>query len=219
MSSNSRRDVGARQISLFQKAAQKLVKMGFTPNQVSVLSSVFALLAGFSFVQTSQVPSQGRILFLLIAIFGMQMRLVCNLLDGLMAIEGGLKTASGELFNDVPDRISDSLIFIGAGFLAALYLQSLFHLGWAAALMAVMTAYVRCLGAAMTGKHDFSGFMAKQHRMFILTVASGATIFEVLGFWPLGVSMSLGLFVVVVGATLTVIHRLRKIYLQLESTK
>jgi len=41
---------------------------------------------------------------------------VCNLLDGMVAIEGGLKTPAGELFNDVPDRISDPLILVGAGY-------------------------------------------------------------------------------------------------------
>lgn len=54
-------------------------------------------------------------LFLLAAAM-IQGRLLCNLMDGLMAIEGNLKSASGEIYNDAPDRVSDALILVGAGY-------------------------------------------------------------------------------------------------------
>ena len=38
------------------------------------------------------------------------------MLDGMVAIEGGRQTKSGEIFNDLPDRIADALIFVCAGY-------------------------------------------------------------------------------------------------------
>src|SRR5439155_1544730 len=84
---------------------------------------------------------------------GIQLRLLCNLLDGMVAIEGGLQSKSGDVFNEVPDRVSDALILLGAGYATApaLGLAWAGALGSAAALLAVLTAYVRALGATVGG--------------------------------------------------------------------
>lgn len=219
MSIHSRRDVGARKINIFQKFAQKLVHWKFTPNQVSVASIFFAAVAGGALYSLPQLPLSTQIGLLVLAILGIQLRLVCNLIDGLMAIEGGLKTASGEIFNDFPDRISDIVIFVGAGFVAQLYNPLSFHLGWMAALVAVMTAYVRCMGAAITGAHDFVGPMAKQHRMFLTTLGCLGTIAESMGAWPLGLCMSVVLLLIILGSTITTAHRLRRLYIKLEGSR
>ena len=104
------------------------------------------------------------------------MRLLANLLDGLVAVEHGRKQATGDLWNEVPDRIADVALFLGAGYgLAGLgatiggeALGPL--LGWSAAALALATAYVRQLGGALGLAQDFRGPMAKQQRMFVLTL-------------------------------------------------
>lgn len=85
----------------------------------------------------------------------------------MVAIASGTASRLGELFNEVPDRVSDSAIFIGMGY--ALGGEPV--LGWAAALFAALTAYARVLGKALTGVSDYRGPMAKQHRMFLITIA------------------------------------------------
>jgi hypothetical protein len=45
-----------------------------------------------------------------------QARLVCNLLDGMVAIEGGKKSAVGSLYSEFPDRIADSLLIVALGY-------------------------------------------------------------------------------------------------------
>jgi len=45
------------------------------------------------------------------------------------------------------------------------------ELGYSAAALAIFTAYVRMLGGASGLKQSFIGPMAKQHRMFTLTLA------------------------------------------------
>ncbi len=63
-----------------------------------------------------------------------QLRLICNLLDGMVAVEGGMKTACGDIYNDLPDRISDSLIILGIAY-GLTGVNHAAELGWAAVLL------------------------------------------------------------------------------------
>ena len=45
-----------------------------------------------------------------------QLRLLCNLLDGMVAIEGGKSTPTGALFNEIPDRLADALFLVPLGY-------------------------------------------------------------------------------------------------------
>lgn len=206
MNSENRRDVATRKIAVFQNLAKKLVALQLTPNQVSIASSVFAFGSGISFYYAGN-----KILFLIFAIIGIQLRLICNLIDGLMAVEGGLKTKSGEVFNDVPDRFSDIFILLGAG-----YWCGLIDMGWTAAVLAVLTAYIRTLGASMTGQHDFAGPMAKQHRMFLVTLGAAGGIIEILINNSDRYVMKAVLAVIIAGCGWTCWNRLRRLYLKLE---
>ena len=95
-----------------------------------------------------------------------QARLVCNLLDGMVAIEGGKKSSVGALYNEFPDRIADSLLIVALG-----YAVGWPALGWFGALAAALTAYVRVFGGSLGLAQDFRGPMAKQQRMAVLTAA------------------------------------------------
>jgi phosphatidylglycerophosphate synthase len=162
-----RRPLKSRASAWAQGLSRGLVRTGISANMISVLSVVFALGACALLVCVGQglLPR----LWLLAAAGCVQLRLVCNLMDGMVAIEGGKKSATGDLFNEVPDRIADVAILAGAGFCAFSQPWGI-HLGWLAAAGAVMTACIRMQGAALTGKHDFRGPMAKPHRMALITV-------------------------------------------------
>jgi len=85
----------------------------------------------------------------------------------MVAIEGGKGGPTGPFWNEAPDRAADLLLLWGAGFAA--------HgpaLGLACAALAIATAYIRELGRAEGLPPDFSGPMAKPHRMAALTAAS-----------------------------------------------
>lgn len=101
---------------------------------------------------------------MILAAMGIQLRLICNLLDGMVAVEHGRAGKTGVFWNEVPDRFSDTVILAGAG-LAAGSLS----LGLAAALGAVITAYLRAAAAAEGFEQDFQGPMAKTHRMALMT--------------------------------------------------
>src|SRR3954467_4473044 len=128
--------------------ARGLARAGFRPNQISVLSILFALASGLNFWVVRGSTGWGAARWLIIAAICIQLRLLCNMLDGLMAIEGRLRTKTGDLYNEIPDRVADIAILLGAGY--ALYLDSWgITLGWTAAMLAVLTAYVRLLGGSL----------------------------------------------------------------------
>ena len=147
--------------------------------------------------------------WLITAAAGVQLRLLCNLLDGLLAVEGGLKTKTGELYNEIPDRIADVVILLAAG-VAVRYLPWGMTLGVAAAMLAVLTAYVRLLGGSLGLVQSFGGPMAKQHRMFTLTLGALVAAFEHGNYRSL-ISLYVALAVVVAGSIVTLFLRTRRI--------
>lgn len=161
---SGRRELAIRNTGIAKNIAQWLSKKNITPNQISILSVAFAFLGFISLFSYSWADASFLLLFSAICI---QLRLLCNLFDGMVAMEGGKKTPAGELFNDLPDRIADPLFIIAAGFATASAPGEI--LAWSCAILAIMTAYIRVLGVSMGCPTDFSGPMAKQHRMALLT--------------------------------------------------
>jgi len=152
---------------------------------------------------------------LILAIIGMQSRLLCNLFDGMVAIEGGFKTKAGEIFNELPDRFSDAFIFIGAAY-SVPELAWTRDLGWAAAVLSVITAYVRALGASMGVGQYFLGPMAKQQRMAVMTAA--CFIGTLAPIWvAVNKIIPLALGIVVVGCLVTIFRRCSRIACEMES--
>ncbi len=201
------RPIKARNSRWAVASAAWLVRRDVTPNAISCASIGFAAFAGGAFLALRFVsaPLTEAALFLL-AIAGIQGRLLCNLLDGMVAVDGGKKSRAGDIFNELPDRISDPLIIVPAGY-AITSLPYGAALGWLAALMAVLTAYVRVLGHAAGTPDFFTGPMAKQHRMAVLTVA--CALCAAGAFWSLQQPiLYVALLIIAVGGAATMVRRL-----------
>ena len=123
-----------------------------------------------------------------------------------MAVEGGLKTKSGEIFNEFPDRIADVLLLASAGYSIAPDCEHSVALGYLCAIAALLTAYVRAFGGAAGLPQDFCGPMAKPHRMFALTLACVLSAVEALAHWPHRV-MLLALGIIFLGTLFTAARR------------
>lgn len=163
---DGRREIASRNTTWANAIARRLTRFGVTPNQISMMSVFFALIGSLLLICTVTCPDFNKYVAYILFIICMQSRLLCNLFDGMVAIEGGKKSANGDLYNDMPDRFADALFIIPVGYVAGGFGV---ELGWLAALLAVMTAYFRWIGAYKTHEHYFSGPMAKQHRMALLT--------------------------------------------------
>ena len=214
--SGNRRELKTRKRSWPRALARGLARAGATPNAISVLSIVFAAGGAGAFCMAGSSPRAG--LWLVLAAAAIQLRLLCNMLDGLLAIEGGMKSKTGDLYNEVPDRVADALLLLSAGVAVAQYswLVSGLWLGASATILALLTAYVRLLGGSLGLKQDFTGPMAKQHRMFVLTLGS---LVAAIDFWLYGRTSALwiALAVIALGSALTCVRRLSRIARQLEA--
>ena len=213
-----RRPIRARDTRWAHAAARALTRAGLKPNQISVLSTGCAVLGACALVGAGRgatMGAGGRGTLLLLAGGFVQLRLLCNLLDGLVAVEGGLRTKTGEIYNELPDRVSDVLFLAAAGY-ATFWTGWERDLGWAAAALAVMVAYVRALGGQMGATQQFGGPMAKQQRMFTLTLACITTAVETLAGWPPR-TMTWALALIVAGSALTVARRTGRIARELEA--
>ena len=115
-----RRPLKVRDVKLSQSIARALAAKNITPNHISITSVVFALFAAICLWNVPLEPGYVKVSLLLLAAVFIQCRLLCNLFDGMVAIEGGKSTPSGELFNDIPDRIADPLILIAVGAVSSL---------------------------------------------------------------------------------------------------
>lgn len=207
---SGRRELAVRQTSFAKYVAGWLSKKNITPNQISLLSVVFALL-GF-FVLLSSLFIESPFIFIFAAIF-IQLRLLCNLFDGMVAMEGGKKTPAGELFNDLPDRIADPLFILAACFVTVSHYGEI--LAWSCATLAILTAYIRVLGVSMGCPPDFNGPMAKQHRMALLTISLIFMFFvDLFGFNHdfLNYIMDATFSIMLIGLLITCENRIRSIY-------
>ena len=211
-----RRPIRARDTRWAHVIAAALTRSGVQPNQVSLSSVVFALAGAAALVAAgSAAGGAGRIPLLLLAAGCMQMRLLCNLFDGMVAVEGGRRTKTGEIYNELPDRVSDTLFLAAAGY--AYPGAGWTHgLGWAAAVAAVATAYVRAMGGQLGAAPQFCGPMAKQQRMFVLTVACLASSVETL-LGRLPCTMLWGLGLIVLGSIVTAARRTLRIARELDA--
>lgn len=154
----NRRPLKTRSAAWAQSAARRLSRTRVTPNQISVASVVFAAMGAAALLLTRAPVS------LLLCALCIQLRLLSNMLDGMVAVEGGKGSPTGALYNELPDRVADSLFIVSIG-----YVLSVAWLGWCSALLAALTAYVRAVGGSFGLPQDFRGPMAKPHRIAVLT--------------------------------------------------
>ncbi|MEP6735545.1 MAG: CDP-alcohol phosphatidyltransferase family protein [Chryseolinea sp.] len=191
--SNSRRPIASRDSTWAKRLATYLAQKNVSPNFVSILSIAFAALA-FAAFYLDPVSPQYHIAWMILAIAGIQLRLVMNLLDGMVAVEHNKKSAVGGLFNEVPDRIADTLIICGVYYEIQLLDYAIPLVYWAV-ILSITTAYIRTLGASLQCGHHFLGPMAKQHRMALLTVACVIGIFYPPVFYYAMIIMNIGLII------------------------
>ncbi len=197
MSDENRRPLTSRSSAWAARLASWAVQKGITPNQISQASMGFAALGFALYALSPHGPGFVQFLFLMLAAATVQARLVCNLIDGMVAIEGGKGAKDGPFWNEAPDRASDILFLVGAGLAA--------HqpaLGLLAASLAIATAYIRELGRAEGFPPDFSGPLAKPQRMALLTAG---TVLAALyaSEWTLTVT----LWIIVLGTAITILRR------------
>ena len=192
-------------------AVRVAVRMGIHPDVFSYASIVAAAASGFFFWKSATHPR-----FLVIAVALAFIRLWLNMFDGMVALAAGKASKKGEIINDLPDRLSDALIFVGVA-----------HSGWCTpflaywvAMAALIVAYVGLFGQAVGVQREFSGIMAKPWRIVALSIGALATLFAI---YPEGTHYVGGVLIldwthcaILAGCVQTVAIRLTRIFRALE---
>jgi phosphatidylglycerophosphate synthase len=203
---DNRRPLKTRSAAWAKALARSLLRARVSPNAISLASIGFALIGSYALVRW---PDHAAAL-VGIAIC-VQLRLLCNMLDGMVAVEGGQQSFVGALYNEIPDRVADSLFIVALGYAAGAA-----WLGWLGALAAAVTAYIRVLGGTCGLPQDFRGPLAKPQRMFVMTLGCllGAAELAVRGS---GWSLLIAAWIIAAGSLLTCVLRLLAIAAQLRA--
>jgi phosphatidylglycerophosphate synthase len=212
---SARRPVAARGSAWAIAIAGYLARRRVRPNAISLASLGAAIAAGACLLVAGRIVVIAGVGLLVLAAAFIQLRLLCNLLDGMVAIEGGLASKTGGVFNELPDRVSDVIVLVCAGYVAGGPAQ-MPALGWCAAVLALLTAYVRALAGSLGATQDFGGPMAKQARM--QTVSAACLLSAVLlpfghYAWPIAIA----LLIVAIGSALTILRRTLHLTSELEA--
>jgi len=205
-----RRAISARNAPVFQSISRFIAQAGVSPNTISISSVFFAIGAGVCLLLTRNDPDN-RVLWMLAALC-IPLRLIANMLDGMVAVDSGKFSPVGELFNEVPDRVSDVFVFVCAGYAFG---GDPFW-GYTVAILALFIAYVRALGNTMGVTQLFLGPMAKSHRMFTLI---GACLYNAIApvAWQIPSLMLWVMIVIGAGGVITIARRLQKIVVEVGS--
>ena len=203
----SRRPIAQIFRSTGKEATNLCVRVVIPPDAISYLSIVAALAAALCFWKSGRNPW-----LLVLAPLFCYLRLWFNMLDGMVAVAAGKTNARGEIVNDLPDRISDVLIFVGvahSGLMNPL-------IGYWTAILSLLTAYVGLFGQAIAGRREFSGIMSKPWRMVLLSL--GAWTMFVCRSWQIGLQdfgsltiLDWTCLLIIAGCLETIIVRLKRI--------
>ena len=198
----SRRPIGEGFRSTARFATALCVRLNIHPDAISYASVVAAGIAAICFWKSGLHPW-----LLLVAPLLCYLRLWFNMLDGMVALASGKASWRGEILNDLPDRVSDVLIFAGVA-----------HSGWMnpflgywAAIFALLTAYVGMFGQAVGVQREFSGWMSKPWRMVALHIGAWTTLARPLVQIDRFTILDLTCLLIVAGCLQTMAVRLRRI--------
>lgn len=215
--SSNRRPIPARKSRYAIAFAGWLADRGATPNQVSMFGLAVGIGSGLALFLTPHLPGLARLLLVASAAM-VVLRGLSNMFDGMVAVEQGRGSPAGLLYNEIPDRLSDIALFVGAGYAVGGNPVA----GWAAACTALMVTCIRLTATVAGAPADFGGPMAKQQRMFSIAAVS-----FYLGVTPTAWHPAFGgegrcgllaamLWIIVAGGVITGILRTRRAALALE---
>ena len=205
-----RRPVATRNRKWAQSATTWLASGNVSQNAISIAGMCACIVSSLALALSSVEYNR---VFWLIAALRAELRLTTNMLDEMVALASARDSKVGELYNEVPDRVSDAAVLIGAG----CAWDGNVALGYIATIPGIFTACVRAAGKIAGAPNEFVGSMAKQHRMLVITIASLYSVVvprsgQILHLddFDMGV-MGVALTVIIAGCVITVLRRFKRI--------
>jgi len=137
------------------------------------------------------------------------------MLDGMVAVAANKASRRGEILNDLPDRVSDVIIFVGvahSGLMNPL-------VGYWAAIFAVLTAYVGLFGQALGVQREFGGIMSKPWRMVALGIGAWVTFAWASVSIHRFTILDLTCLIIITGCVETIVVRLKRMTAALQNQR
>jgi len=205
----SRRPIAAAFRRTADGATRFCVRHEIHPDAVSYLSILAAIIAAVCFWKSGE----SRWLLVVAPLF-CYLRLWFNMLDGMVAVAAGKASRRGEILNDLPDRISDVIIFVGV---AHSGLMNPIFSYWAT-IAALLTAYVGLFGQALGVQREFGGIMSKPWRMVALHIGAWLEFLSYRSFGGFTI-LDWTCFIVIAGCVQTIVVRLKRITAALQDKR
>ena len=205
----SRRPIAAAFRRTADGATRFCVRHEIHPDAVSYLSILAAIIAAVCFWKSGE----SRWLLVVAPLF-CYLRLWFNMLDGMVAVAAGKASRRGEILNDLPDRVSDVIIFVGvahSGLMNPIF-------GYWAAIAALLTAYVGLFGQALGVQREFGGIMSKPWRMVTLHIGAWLEFLSYRSFGGFTI-LDWTCFIVIAGCVQTIVVRLKRIAAALQDKR
>ncbi len=149
---------------LLMPLCKKINLYGITPNQITVMTTIFSITFSIIFYKFSNKDSW---LFISIPIFFL-IRMALNALDGMIANRFDKKTKLGIYFNEIGDLISDTVFFFC--FFSVLNLSNTLSLVFI--FISILSEYVGVIGVQVDNKRHYEGPMGKSDRAFFISILS-----------------------------------------------
>ncbi len=195
---------------LLLSEARAAHRIGLTPNGVTIIGFVFALLAAISYANVT--PSQT--VWLVVAVALLLISGFCDALDGVLARTYQQTSVFGGFFDSLLDRYADASIFAGiiiSGASSVITRELSLLVGLVALVSTLVVSYSRARAEAAGLKMESIGFAERPERIIILAASSLLAIFWL----P---SLIIGVAAIAVLATFTVIQRAIYSYNNLKQT-
>ena len=155
---------------LFVPVAQGAVRVGLTPNRITILGFILSIVSSIFLVgkliyPINLVDEGWRLIIVSVTIFSVGF---CDLLDGLVARSTGMITSFGGFLDSVLDRYTE--VFIFAALIIAGYCNTIW--GIIALVGALLVSYARARAEAAGLKNLGIGLAERPERLVILGVAA-----------------------------------------------
>jgi len=182
--------------------AKAVHSIGLTPNMISLLGMVLALLSALQYAVW-----QNRSLNLFLAMALLLLSGFCDALDGIVARLYVETSVFGGFLDSLLDRYADAAVYVGViiGGLCD------FRWGLLAIIGSLLVSYSRARAEAVGIKMESIGLAERAERMIILAVASLVAVF-----WQPTTVMNASIILLAVLSNLTVLQRSVHIYNKLK---
>lgn len=185
--------------------ARKIADLGFTPNQISLLSLLFAILASIFYYFSYLKP-----LFVLIAAIMVFLNSFLDTIDGLMARYLNIVSVQGDFVDHIIDRYADVFIICSIFFAEQIQWQ----IGVIAIVGVLITSYLGTQAQALDLGRYYGGIMGRADRLVLIIIASvlyflypyDIFLFNFLG-WAI--------FIIALASHITALQRINHIWKQL----